>query len=351
MEEGRSRSNEHEAKFLAALCRYFILQGYEREKITVLTAYTGQLIQLKKEMPKDFFRGVRVCAVDNFQGEENDIILLSLVRSNEEGKIGFLQTENRVCVALSRAKKGFFCIGNISLLEAKSQLWKGIIDDMRQRGNVGDALLLTCQNHPQNVIQASRAEDFKKAPEGGCTVPCSARLECGHVCEMVCHPTDPEHKEYQCKKPCAKTICRRNHKCRRRCYQDCGPCMELVNKLLPCGHTQQVPCSKDRSKAQCQSPCSKTLRCGHTCANKCCEECTEKCTVIIRKKWACGHENRVECHVNPRYSPCEAPCGVTLKCDHPCGGKCEFYVLLYPLGRRIFFKVKSELRGFIFKPF
>ncbi|KAJ7333551.1 NFX1-type zinc finger-containing protein 1 [Desmophyllum pertusum] len=41
-----------------------------KRKITVLTAYTGQLIQLKKEMPKDFFRGVRVCAVDNFQGEE-----------------------------------------------------------------------------------------------------------------------------------------------------------------------------------------------------------------------------------------------------------------------------------------
>ncbi|KAJ7333532.1 NFX1-type zinc finger-containing protein 1 [Desmophyllum pertusum] len=47
-----------EAKFMAALCRYFILQGYEREQITVLTAYTGQLIQLKNEMPKDFFRGV-----------------------------------------------------------------------------------------------------------------------------------------------------------------------------------------------------------------------------------------------------------------------------------------------------
>ena len=119
MEEGKSRSNRHEAKFIAALCKYLILQGYKREQITVLTTYTGQLIQLKNEMPKDFFRGVRVTAVDNFQGEENDIILLSLVRSNEEGKIGFLQTANRVCVALSRAKKGTtafrvwsFCVRN-----------------------------------------------------------------------------------------------------------------------------------------------------------------------------------------------------------------------------------------------
>lgn len=49
-------------------------------------------------------KDVRVTVVDNFQGEENDIILLSLVRSNEENKIGFLKSDNRICVALSRAK-------------------------------------------------------------------------------------------------------------------------------------------------------------------------------------------------------------------------------------------------------
>ena len=56
-------------------------------------------------------REVKITVVDNFQGEENDIILLSLVRSNREAKIGFLKTENRVCVALSRAKMGFYIIG------------------------------------------------------------------------------------------------------------------------------------------------------------------------------------------------------------------------------------------------
>ena len=49
-------------------------------------------------------RGVRVTVLDNFQGEENELIILSLVRSNEEHKIGFLNTDNRICVALSRAK-------------------------------------------------------------------------------------------------------------------------------------------------------------------------------------------------------------------------------------------------------
>jgi superfamily I DNA and/or RNA helicase len=98
--------------------------------------YTGQLLQLKKEMPREFFQGVRICAVDNFQGEENDIILLSLVRSNEEENIGFLRTSNRVCVALSRAKKGFYCIGNIQLMCRKDKLWADIIRDIRAEGNV-----------------------------------------------------------------------------------------------------------------------------------------------------------------------------------------------------------------------
>ena len=49
-------------------------------------------------------RGVRVTVVDNFQGEENEIIVLSLVRSNDDNRIGFLKTDNRICVALSRAK-------------------------------------------------------------------------------------------------------------------------------------------------------------------------------------------------------------------------------------------------------
>lgn len=60
--------------------------------------------QLEFDYPA--LRRVRLCNVDNFQGEESDVILLSLVRSNPKNLIGFLKTENRVCVALSRAKHG-----------------------------------------------------------------------------------------------------------------------------------------------------------------------------------------------------------------------------------------------------
>ena len=66
--ELRSPSNLHEAKFIKALCNYFILQGYEPTQITILTMYTGQILALKKIMDKTNFEGVRVTAVDNFQG-------------------------------------------------------------------------------------------------------------------------------------------------------------------------------------------------------------------------------------------------------------------------------------------
>ena len=128
VQEGKSKFNEHESSFLVELCRYFLKQSYKPEQITVLTTYSGQLFEFKKKMPRKEFEGVRVTTVDNYQGEENDIILLSLVRSNVEGSIGFLGVDNRVCVALSRARHALYCIGNFAQLAKKSKLWKNIVN-------------------------------------------------------------------------------------------------------------------------------------------------------------------------------------------------------------------------------
>lgn len=62
------------------------------------------LLQLRQD--EEDLKDVRITVVDNYQGEECDVILLSLVRSNKDDAIGFLKTDNRVCVALSRARHG-----------------------------------------------------------------------------------------------------------------------------------------------------------------------------------------------------------------------------------------------------
>ena len=53
-------------------------------------------------------------------GEENDIIIVSLVRSNKDDKVGFVKTQNRICVTLSRAKLGMYVIGNLEMLVKNS---------------------------------------------------------------------------------------------------------------------------------------------------------------------------------------------------------------------------------------
>lgn len=74
---------------------------------------------------------------DNYQGEENDIILLSLVRSNTEKHIGFLAIQNRICVALSRARCGLFVVGNLSLLAEANDMWKSIVSSLSETNNIG----------------------------------------------------------------------------------------------------------------------------------------------------------------------------------------------------------------------
>lgn len=85
--------------------------------------------------------------VDNYQGEESKIILLSLVRSNNDDKIGYLSLKNRICVALSRAKHGFYIIGNMNLLAKNSSTWKLIGKELQDQDAIGETLCLCCQTH------------------------------------------------------------------------------------------------------------------------------------------------------------------------------------------------------------
>lgn len=124
-----SKENVHEVRFLVRLARHLILNGYEPEEVTILAAYLGQFYAIVREKQKYnvLLKGVRVAVLDNYQGEECKIILLSLVRNNDEKSIGFLKIENRVCVALSRAKEGMYVMGNMDLLVANSEVSLSVV--------------------------------------------------------------------------------------------------------------------------------------------------------------------------------------------------------------------------------
>jgi superfamily I DNA and/or RNA helicase len=104
----KTKINVFEAEFCAKFCQYLLKQEYDPRKITLLTFYLGQVHEIKRQLK--FLNlaksKITVVNVDNYQGEENDLVILSCVRSNSEGRIGFLEITNRVCVAMSRAKIG-----------------------------------------------------------------------------------------------------------------------------------------------------------------------------------------------------------------------------------------------------
>ena len=334
--QSHSHVNEHEAKFLVALCRYLLQQGYKADQIALLTTYTGQMYAIRdclqeEDAIRESLRAendpsvgcVRVTTVDNFQGEENDIILLSLVRSNKDEKVGFIKIVNRACVALSRARKGFYCIGNFGLLSKHSDIWKKIVTDLKASSSIGNALPVVCQIH-NDEISVKTAEDFNtKVPMGGCQRPCAVRLKCGHACTLECHPCDTDHVEFRCQKPCEKKRARCDHTCPKRCWEVCEQNCEIeVEKQLPiCGHTMLVRCDTNPERIKCQKRCEKDLRCGHRCQRKCRESCTKKCHEIFKKTdWPWGHLVSIACSATP--ADCSHPCEATLECGHACSGTC-----------------------------
>jgi helicase required for RNAi-mediated heterochromatin assembly 1 len=137
----RSTYNQREAQLVVDFVNGLIGHGVKPEKITVLTFYNGQRRLLTQELKKveGVLSGTRikVVTVDSYQGEENDIIVLSLVRNNFINDVGFLKVANRVCVALSRARQGFFMFGNVKLLEeAGGDEWKQVVAILRGQGPV-----------------------------------------------------------------------------------------------------------------------------------------------------------------------------------------------------------------------
>ncbi|XP_063435665.1 NFX1-type zinc finger-containing protein 1-like [Mytilus trossulus] len=338
-DEGRSFSNEYEAEYLKELYLYLLKQRYEPSEITILTAYAGQTSCLEGKLPSSKFKGVKICVLDNYQGEENEIILLSLVRSNTTGDIGFLNRENRICVALSRAKQGLFIIGNSDTLTKKSQHWQTVIGKLQMQENVNDinktspiyqgigkGLPLYCQNHPKKKgILAESPSDFKKVKDGGCDIPCEFRLPCGHECRYDCHPFDKEHKTYKCKKQCTLT-CVEGHKCFKRChYADECRCSVEMKRELKCHHTIFLQCHVHYSKYPCPFKVSRTLLCGHTSSIEChVDPNTVLCTVSVDRELECGHTAQLNCHIDPNRHECAMILTETRsKCGHKFERRCH----------------------------
>ncbi|KAI4146605.1 MAG: hypothetical protein L6R39_003396 [Caloplaca ligustica] len=187
-----SKSNDFEVGMVSALASHLLRQGtYSNGDIAVLTPYVRQLQKLRRSLSGMFeiimsdrdiealeeegdvkaqpptataspvqktnlLSALRVATVDNFQGEEAKVIILSFVRSNGERKCGFLKTSNRINVAVSRARHGMYIVGDAHTASSVP-MWAEIVKILEARGSIGDAFTLCCPRHPYASIDKAAA--------------------------------------------------------------------------------------------------------------------------------------------------------------------------------------------------
>ncbi|KAI9790938.1 MAG: hypothetical protein M1833_001737 [Piccolia ochrophora] len=327
----KSFSNKFEVDMVAGLVDYLLSQNeYHLGDIAILTPYNGQLAQLKERFQRkcpvflnakdrealydddliteeeaksghrlnvEMTNLLRLATVDNFQGEEAKVVILSTVRSNADNRVGFMKTQNRINVAVSRARDGLYIIGNASCMKS-SGMWSEIIALHSQKRRIGSSFGIYCQRHPHRCRSAARADDFKAVKD--CDVPCGGVLQCGHVCGSTCHPWEL-HSQMTCLAECTKVHAGCGHRCQRQCGEPCGACdvqldpvwrlcghnvprhcgglvdavvddvcRQVSQVALPCGHPADVVCGVSAQPVQCTA-CEggASLPSGAACARGC----------------------------------------------------------------------------------
>lgn len=251
-----SSINVDEARMIIRLYQYLVQNGLGINQVTILSFYKAQVEMIKSILSKDgFFGRIRakhsvepqhsrsrwqqqepriankaadwdsvVRTVDGFQGEQNEVIILSAVRSCSSS--GFVAVENRAVVALSRAKRGMYVFGNEETLlgdQAGRKTWGKVFDVFAKRAMKGESFPITCVKH-ERVTEILDVDAWSRFKDGGCDLPCEGdRAEdhdhCPekHACHLSCHPPG---QTVVCKQPCDKEL-----PCKHKCVRACGkPC-------------------------------------------------------------------------------------------------------------------------------
>ena len=373
-----SYSNDFEIEMVGALVSHLVRQSvYKAKDIAILTPYLGQLHRLRQDLASRFeivvserdiqnleaagleallptpspetsrttlLNALRIATVDNFQGEEAKIVVISLVRSNPQNQCGFLKTSNRINVLLSRAQHGMYIIGN-SQTYSGVKMWKNVLQLLQAGGNAGPSLELQCARHSETIMNVSGPDDFLRfAPEGGCTEMCAHRLPCGHKCITKCH-SEALHNAVVCLEPCTRSKKGCDHPCPKPCGEPCEKkCMVELDNLkvtLSCGHSvNNLPCwqAQDKSTVVCKEQVRKIAPgCNHEIVVNCCTDVTRyafKCYAPCQSVLSCGHVCQKRCsHCRKRkdggsvevdHGICQAICGRNYStCNHHCSELCH----------------------------
>jgi AAA domain len=267
---GLSACNEIEATAVTELTKWLLLCGVPPSSISIITPYKGQKSTLIKmlrnakcipgysDKPPPPGTTITVSTVDRYQGDENDIIIFSNVRTVAGNK--FVTMINRFIVTTSRARLGFYLIGSVNAVTDKQEglrasskcHWGKFIESLRdprssedtateaeedrdsaeregegegkregdgqgesqgilRRTGVGSKFPICCPRHRSQVKQVTSTDGFPTLQTWNkfCREQCSHFMpKCGHRCSLLCHsPTStPHNKQESCEelldRPC-----------------------------------------------------------------------------------------------------------------------------------------------------
>ncbi len=348
--EDRSKKNESEASMVMALALFLLRNGHKPSEVTILAGYLGQqkiLRSLQREMQEkypamfveDHVEGVKmqIQTIDMYQGDENDIVIVSLTRSNPEATIGFMRNRNRRCVAQSRAKCGMYFVGSLQTYtdaENGVSVWGYVLDKMSEADCVGEEIAVQCpKQHKEGVVKKVRsAEYLMHLVNTGelCSLPCGDLFPCGlqeHACNKHCRPL---HRHDRCDVLVREVRNNCGHEGEKKCFEQFEniPCeIRVEHTFLKCGHTAMKKCHVHARSLKCQKPCPRKMDCQlHDCLRKCGDihlahnECTVKVDFTFS---ACGHQARKECYMPEASQKCLEMVVKTLpKCKHQVEVRC-----------------------------
>ncbi|MDY6788352.1 MAG: IGHMBP2 family helicase [Candidatus Nanohaloarchaea archaeon] len=130
--DSTSKENPGEAELVERIVERLIELGVKAEDIGVISPYDDQVDLIKQKLDVE---GLEVKTVDGFQGREKEVIVLSFVRSNSDGVIGFLEDLRRLNVAITRARKKLVMVGDTETLSSHATYEK-LANYVRDTGRV-----------------------------------------------------------------------------------------------------------------------------------------------------------------------------------------------------------------------
>lgn len=133
-----SLSNMAEIQAVGRVVRHLNYLGAANLSVVVIAMYQDQVAALQRELRPLKLPRLAIDTVDAFEGREADVVILSLVRSNESQRIGFLKKAQRLNVAISRAQRLLIVVGDIETITGPEgqDLYQPLFDQTQREGKV-----------------------------------------------------------------------------------------------------------------------------------------------------------------------------------------------------------------------